>query len=303
MSSIITTPRMLLTLLAFSLASHAAIGQEATSESEQTGQYEPRVGQPGKDVVWVPTPEALVEEMLRMANVGPSDYVIDLGSGDGRTVIAAAQRFGARGLGIEYNPDLVALSKRNAEREGVADKVEFMKADIFETDFSQATVVTMYLLPSLNLKLRPSILELRPGTRIVSHSFHMADWEPDRKITIEDHNAYLWIVPADVSGNWRVSLTGPVAWESWELRLVQDFQVLYGRVRLGTETFRLLDGRVQGEEIRFVFSDASGNRREFTGRARGGRIEGKITDQNGTSDWSAVRDRSDGSLMEIKLSF
>src|SRR5437870_7900037 len=147
-------------------------------------QYEPHVGQEGKDVIWVPTPQALVDKMLDMAKVTPKDYVIDLGSGDGRTVITAAKR-GARAMGIEYNPDMVELSKRNAAAEGVSSRATFMKADLFETDFSEATVITMFLLPSINLQLRPKILPMKPGTRIVSNTFTMEEWEPDEKATIE----------------------------------------------------------------------------------------------------------------------
>jgi hypothetical protein len=186
----------------------------------------------------------------------------------------------------------------------VTDKVQFIEGDIFEADFTEATVVTMYLLPSLNLKLRPRILELPPGTRVVSHAFDMADWEADQKITVEDSDAYLWIVPADVAGNWRVALGGQVGQESWSLRLVQDFQVLYGQVHAANERFRLLDGRIRGEEVSFEFTDARGGRRVFSGRAGDGRIEGTLRSQDGTSEnWSAVRDRSDGSLLEIDLSY
>ena len=292
--------RAFLTLLALFLASHAGFAQQAASETK----YSPTVGQPGKDVVWVPTPDAVVERMLKMANVGATDYVIDLGSGDGRTVIAAAQNFGARALGIEYNPDMVALSRRNAAEAGVTHKVEFIEGDIFKADFTQATVLTMYLLPSLNLKLRPQILALPPGTRVVSHAFDMADWDADQKITVEDSDAYLWIVPADVHGNWRVSRTGPVARESWALRLVQDFQVLYGQVHVADARFRLTEGRIRGEDVAFEFIDASGNRREFSARADGGRMDGTLRSQDGTSEnWSAVRDRADGSLLEIDLSY
>ena len=142
-------------------------------------EYQPEVGQDGKDVIWVPTPQALVDKMLDMAKVTPKDYVIDLGSGDGRTVITAAKR-GSKALGIEYNPDMVELSKRNAAKEGVSDKATFVKADLFESDFSQAQVITMFLLSSINLKLRPKILDLKPGTRIVSNTFDMGDWKPDQ---------------------------------------------------------------------------------------------------------------------------
>ncbi len=165
-------------------------------------EFEPQVGQEGKDVVWVPTPQGLIDKMLDMAKVTPGDSVIDLGSGDGRTVIAAAKR-GARAAGIEYNPDMVELSKRNAEKAGVAGKATFMKADLFESDFSQATVITMYLLPTINIKLRPKILDLKAGTRIVSHAFTMDDWQADQTDSFDGRTAYMWIVPAKVEGTWQ----------------------------------------------------------------------------------------------------
>src|SRR5207247_6551650 len=186
-------------------------------------QYEQHVGQEGKDVIWVPTPQALVDKMLDMAKVTPKDYVIDLGSGDGRTVITAAKR-GTRAHGIEYNPDMVELSKRNAANERVGDKATFVKADLFESDFSKATVISMFLLPSINLQLRPKILDLKPGTRVVSNTFTMEDWQPDEKATIEPCTqwctALLWIVPAKVDGTWRTP--------QGDLTLKQQFQVVSG---------------------------------------------------------------------------
>src|SRR6187551_797972 len=174
--------------------------------AQQAKPFEPTVGQQGKDVVWVPTAQGLVDRMLDMAKVTPKDYVIDLGSGDGRTVITAAKR-GAKALGIEYNPEMVELSKRNAAKEGVSEKASFMKADLFESDFSQAQVITMFLLPSINMKLRPKLLNLKPGTRIVSNTFDMEDWKPDQDATVENCTnwctAHLWIVPAKVDGNWK----------------------------------------------------------------------------------------------------
>ncbi|HEY6363456.1 MAG TPA: class I SAM-dependent methyltransferase, partial [Candidatus Binatia bacterium] len=169
--------------------------------------YKPRVGQEGKDVIWVPTPQELVDKMLDMAKVTPKDYVIDLGSGDGRTVITAAKR-GARALGIEYNPDMVELSKHNAAKEGVSDRANFVKADLFESDFSEATVITMFLLPGINIRLRPKILDLKPGTRIVSNSFTMGEWAADEEGTVKNGcasycTALLWIVPAKVEGTWQ----------------------------------------------------------------------------------------------------
>ena len=174
----------------------------------QAKPFEPTVGQAGKDVVWVPTPQALVEKMLDLAKVTPQDFLMDLGSGDGRTVITAAKR-GLRAQGVEYNPDMVELSKRNAAAAGVGDKANFVKADLFETDFSKAQVITMFLLPSINLRLRPTILNMKPGTRIVSNSFTMDDWQADQTTTVEGDcttwcTAYLWIVPAKAEGTWQL---------------------------------------------------------------------------------------------------
>jgi SAM-dependent methyltransferase len=189
--------RFLLITLCLPLLDYPASAQPATD-------YQPSVGQEGKDVIWVPTPQALVDKMLDMAKVTPKDYVIDLGSGDGRTVITAAKR-GSKALGIEYNPDMVELSKRNAAKEGVSDKASFMKADLFESDFSQAQVITMFLLSSINIKLRPKILDLKPGTRIVSNTFDMGEWKPDETATLPGCNswctAHLWVVPAKTEGS------------------------------------------------------------------------------------------------------
>jgi len=280
------TARILCAALAVSLACATAYAQQAPAESKE---YVPQVGQSGKDVVWVPTPEALVERMLKLAGVGPKDYVIDLGSGDGRTVIAAA-KIGARAMGIEYNPDMVALSVKNAEKAGLGDKVKFIKADIFETDFSQATVITMYLLPALNLKLRPKILDLRPGTRVVSHAFNMEDWQPDQTVTVEGRDAFLWIVPAKVAGTWKLGVPAGSGEESWNVRLGQQFQVLSGRAQNGDKSFNLADARLRGANIRFAFVDGNGVKREFSGQVRGDRMEGTTQTQGGTPvKWSATR--------------
>src|SRR5213592_3531626 len=185
-----------------------ALAAIAYGQAQQGAQFEPQVGQAGKDVVWVPTPQELVNKMLDLAKVTPQDYLIDLGSGDGRTVITAAKR-GATALGIEYNPDMVTLSQRNATAQGITARATFMKADLFETDFSEATVITMFLLPSINLQLRPKILAMKPGTRIVSNTFTMEEWEPDEKATIEPCErwctALFWLVPAKVEGSWRTA--------------------------------------------------------------------------------------------------
>jgi len=215
------------------------------------GEYQPEVGQEGKDVVWVPTPQVLVDKMLDMAKVTSKDYVIDLGSGDGRTVITAAKR-GAKALGIEYNPEMVELSKRNAAKEGVTDKATFMKADLFESDFSHATVITMFLLPSINIKLRPKILDLKPGTRIVANSFDMEDWKPDETAKVDGCSnwctAYLWIVPAKVGGTWNLS--------QGELTLKQTFQMISGTLKSGNNTAQITNGKLNGDQITFTAGGA-----------------------------------------------
>jgi precorrin-6B methylase 2 len=247
------------------------------AQAQPAKEYEPSVGQEGKDVVWVPTPQELVDKMLDMAKVTPKDYVIDLGSGDGRTVITAAKR-GSKALGIEYNPDMVELSKRNAAKEGVSDKANFVKADLFESDFSQAQVITMFLLPSINIKLRPKILNLKPGTRIVSNSFDMEDWKADETATASgcDHwcTAHLWIVPAKVGGTWKLP--------QGELNLKQTFQMISGTLRNGNVTTPI-SGKLNGDQISFTAGAA-----QHTGRMNGNAIEGTV---KGGSDgkWSATR--------------
>jgi hypothetical protein len=240
----------------------------------QTKPYEPSVGQAGKDVVWVPTGDALVEKMLDMAHVTASDYVIDLGSGDGRTVIAAAKR-GATALGIEYNPDLVELSKKRAAAAGVAAKASFEKADIFESDFSKATVITMFLLPELNLRLRPKLLDLKPGTRIVSNSFTMDDWQPDERVTLSGGDctswctALFWLVPAKVEGAWQT--------EKGPLVLTQKFQVVSG-------TFAgapISEGKLKGDTLEFSVGNA-----RYTGKVTGNVIQGSALSGG---NWRATR--------------
>jgi precorrin-6B methylase 2 len=227
--------------------------------------YEPSVGQEGKDVVWVPTSQALVNKMLDMAKVTPNDFVMDLGSGDGRTVISAAKR-GAHAMGIEYNPDMVALSKKNAEKAGVAKSATFMKADLFETDLSKATVITMFLLPEINLKLRPKILQLKPGTRVVSNTFSMGEWQADETSTLGEESgcqswctALLWIVPAHAAGRYHIA--------DGELVLKQDFQMLSGTLRSAGGPVAV-DGRVRGEDVSF-----RANGKQYRGRIHDGRLE------------------------------
>jgi precorrin-6B methylase 2 len=268
------TRRSMLTLLLSAAVATSAVAQTATQT--QTKPFEPQVGQPGKDVVWVPTSQALVDKMLDLAKVGPNDVVYDLGSGDGRTVITAAKR-GARAFGIEYNPDMVELSKKNAKEAGVSeDRATFMKADLFETDFSKATVITMFLLPDINLRLRPKILDMRPGTRIVSNTFTMAEWEADVTETVTEGcttwcTALHWIVPAKVEGAWRTP--------QGELALTQTFQNLSGTLRTGTNTVPITEGKMRGDEITFKAGNTT-----YTGKVNGNSIQG-----SSPSGWSATK--------------
>ena len=266
--------RLLMLLFAFVLAG-GSVG--FAQQPQQT--FKPEVGQHGKDVVWVPTPQALVDKMLDMAQLTPQDYVMDLGSGDGITVITAAKR-GARARGIEYNPDMVELSKANAEKAGVSDKATFLKADLFETDFSEATVITMFL-PQINMKLRPKLLELKPGTRVVSNSFTMEDWVADETATVTEGcetwcTALFWIVPAKVEGRWQTA--------AGELPLVQAFQQVSGTFQSGGASTAITDGRLRGAELSMTMDGA-----QYAGRVNGNTIEGTVTTAGKTVPWKATR--------------
>ena len=269
-----------LSLTALTLAGFLTLFGVAGGALAQTAEFKPEVGQSGKDVIWVPTPDALVERMLKMARVGPSDIVVDLGSGDGKIAIAAAKLTRAKARGIEFNPNMVTLSRENAKQAGVAEMVEFIAGDIFATDFSDATVITMYLLPSLNLKLRPKLLEMRPGTRIVSHAFDMGDWDADETGAAESRRAFLWIVPAQAGGVWRLEHEGPSRKEVMELQLKQTYQKLDGTVKRGNR-LSPVSGILNGDRIRIAVYEADGGERIFTGRVVEDRIEGRTRSQAG----------------------
>lgn len=245
--------------------------------AEPQSQFEPRVGQAGKDVIWVPTAQTLVDKMLNLAKLTSSDVHIDLGSGDGRTVITAAKR-GATAYGYEFNPDMVALSRRHAEEAGVSDRANFIQGDLFAADLSKATVITMFLLPSINLKLRPKLLELRPGTRIVSNSFDMGEWVPEESADAREDcrtycRAHLWIVPAKVEGAWKMP--------NGEVTFDQSYQMLRGTLRNGASQLVISDGRVHGDQVSFVAGDI-----RYTGRVNGNTIEGI---SQTTAAWRATR--------------
>ena len=264
--------------LAFLIAAVSLVSSHAPAQA-QTTTFQPEIGQPGKDVVWVPTPQELVDSMLDLAKVTPADFLIDLGSGDGRTVITAAKR-GLKAHGIEFNPNMVALSRQNAAEERVTDRATFATADLFESDFSQATVITMFLLPQINVELRPKILNLRPGTRIVSNTFDMGEWRTDDTVTLQGCDrwctALLWIVPAKVEGSWR-SPQG-------DLTLEQQFQMVSGVLGSGTNAVPVTNGRLRGDEISFTAGAA-----QYNGRVTGDTIEARVVSGGSTSKWRAMR--------------
>jgi hypothetical protein len=249
--------------------------------AQQAAPFEPTVGQQGKDVVWVPSPQALVDRMLDMANITSGDFLMDLGSGDGRTVITAAKR-GVNALGIEYNPDMVELSKRNAEKEGVSAKAQFVKADLFETDFSKATVITMFLLPDINRRLRPKILEMKPGTRIVSNTFDMGDWQPDQTQEAGGEcrsycRALFWVVPAKVDGVWKTP--------QGDLKIDQKYQKFMGSLTgTGNVVATITDGKLVGDAISFTAAGV-----EYTGKVVGDTIEGTAKGATGATPFKATR--------------
>ncbi|MGZ5089690.1 MAG: class I SAM-dependent methyltransferase [Burkholderiales bacterium] len=264
----------LISFLSFFVGAGYAHAQAAKKDAE----FQPSVGQEGKDVVWVPTSQALVNRMLDMAKVTSNDVLYDLGSGDGRTVITAAKR-GAKATGVEYNPNMVALSKRNAQKEGMGDKAQFVHGDIFETDFSKATVITLFLLPELNVRLRPKILDMKPGTRVVSNSFTMGDWQADQTQNVSEKEgctayctAYLWIVPAKVEGKWKLP--------DGELTLKQTFQNFSGS--LGAA--EISKGRLHGDQVTFTAGNA-----QYAGKVSGDTFTGTVKNGSNSKDFTATR--------------
>lgn len=268
------TGRAVAAVLAFSLV--GAMGSALAQNADKP--FEPHVGQQGKDVIWVPTPQVLVEKMLDMANVTSNDFVMDLGSGDGRNVIAAAKR-GARALGVEYNPDMVELSKRNAEKEGVADKAQFVRGDMFEADVSKATVLALFLLTDNLDRLSPKFLGMKPGTRIVSNGFEITGWAHEEMQRSEGDcgswcTAYLYLVPANVAGTWRLG--------KGELWLEQSAQMLSGTYSAGGKK-TIVNGRLRGDQITFT---AGGS--DYTGRVKGQTMQGRVNGMT-SGAWAATR--------------
>ena len=269
--------RTLLTALFSLLTIAGAAAQQPAAEP-----FVPRSGQPGKDVVWVPSPPEMVNKMMEIANVTPADYVIDLGSGDGRNVIAAA-KIGARALGVEFNSDMVALSRKAAEDAGVADKAQFVQGDMYEADISEASVMALFLLPVNLNKLAPKFLDLAPGSRVVANTFGIDGWEPDVRVSLPQGSeceswceVLLWIVPAKVAGTW--------TWADGRLQLTQEYQTVQGTATVNGETLTVTKGRMNGDEITFIAGAQT-----YQGKVTGNRIEGTITTPNGAVAWSAIR--------------
>ena len=284
LSALFTACRLAFCALAISAS--AALGQaqqdppqKATEQQQQ--QQEPQE-RPRLDVIFVPTPQAAVDRMLEIARVGPEDFVIDLGSGDGRIAISAGKR-GARAMGVDLDPQRIAEAKKNLEASGVSDRVTFVQQNLFDTDLSKATVLTMYLLPDLNLKLRPRILELKPGTRVVSHDFTMGDWQADRYEVVAGRDIFFWVVPARVDGRWRLQ-SGD---RKLDLSLRQRFQQVRGTARVGGRDMRLRRVKLRGNEIEFTLR-LGGRRLSFEGTVDGQTMKG--TPSRRGREWTAARE-------------
>ena len=275
------SPRAITRSLLVLLLAGISAGIAHAQATGQGGQFEPKVGQPGKDVVWVPTPQMIVDMMLDMAKVTPQDFVVDLGSGDGRNIITAAKR-GARGRGVEYNPEMVALSQRAAAKEGVSGRATFVQGDMFAADFRDATVLALFLLPDNLNKLRDKFLALKPGTRIVANTFWIDGWSPDEQVELPDTECTDWckvmlfVVPARVEGTWRFSQR--------ELTLEQEFQAVSGTLTEAGRTTPVSKGKMTGDQITFSLPGA-----EYRGRVDGDRIDGTITSGGQVSAWTATR--------------
>jgi SAM-dependent methyltransferase len=260
--------------------SFSALADNSSPTSDSS--YKPSLGQDGKDVIWLPTGTELVSLMLKTAKVTPRDLVYDLGAGDGKIAIAAAKEFGAKAVGIEYNKDMVAYAQRNANQSGVGHLVKIINGDIFIEDFSKATVVTLFLLPDLNLKLRPIILKMKPGTRVVSHAFTMGDWEPDEELDL-DAKAYYWVVPANVAGEWSLD---SIELKNATLTLAQRYQKIGGNIKIGDKSQPILNSHLEGKNLRFSYIDLNDNlitvKGEFNGSVfkggdKGGYSQGLVT--------------------------
>ncbi|MBL8376878.1 MAG: class I SAM-dependent methyltransferase [Burkholderiales bacterium] len=268
------------TVLAAPLISLRSVAQSASADTP------PQIGQISKDSVWVPTPDRMIRRMMQMADVTRDDLVIDLGSGDGRIPIHAARHFGARAIGVELEPNLVRLSIDKARAEGVGERARFLQQDLFQADLSQATVIALYISPGVMTRLRPILQALKPGTRVVSHHFTLEPWEPDETMRVENRMAYLWVVPADVRGEWAVSVAG----QDLTVRIGQNVQMLTTTGERAGRAVNVIGARLRGTEIRFTAFDHDGHSRQFEGQVDGTRMRGTSGGEGiAPLAWSAVR--------------
>lgn len=270
--------RLLVVAGLFVLSTASAYAQQAAPARP----FEPVSGQAGKDVVWVPSPPDMVNKLMELGNVTPKDIVMDLGSGDGRNVIAAA-KLGAQSLGVEFNPDMVALSRRLAQEAGVSDKAKFVEADMYTYDISKATVMALFLLPVNMNKLAPKFFNLAPGSRIVANTFGIDGWEPDERVTLPPTTeceswceALLWIVPAKVAGTWTLP--------NGTMTLTQEYQTVQGTIAIGGPAQTVKMGRLRGEDIKFTANDVV-----YTGKVSGNTITGTMTGPKGSQPWTATK--------------
>ncbi len=269
--------RILLTLTLTNclFLAHSSTLSASNTESPKTSssEYQPVQGQEGKDVIWVPTPEGLIEKMLSVAKVSSQDRVFDLGAGDGIIAITAARKFGAQAVGIEYNPKMAEFARGKVAEAGMSSKVKIITGDIFEEDFSSATVVTLYLMPHLNMKLRPILLNMKPGTRVVSNTFSMGDWQPDETLSHDHWKAFYWVVPAQIEGAWVMTGLegGPI-----RMNLNQSFQNIGGTLTRGGQTFSILGAKLNGSELKFQFITPDRKVHTFSGRLDGRRLNGTV---------------------------
>lgn len=270
-----------------SLAFAIAFGNATALAQNPSADTAPQIGQVSRDSVWVPTPERLIHRMLQIADTTRDDLVIDLGSGDGRVPIHAARHFGVRAIGVELEANLVRLSNQSARAQGVEQLVRFIRGDLFEADLSRATVIALYLSPGAMSALKPRLAALAPGTRVVSHSFTLGDWEADETIRVEGRMGYLWVVPADLRGSWKLSLPG----DELRLRIEQKHQALSTVGERAGVRVNLVGAQVRGQEISFTGFDRDGSSRRFRGRIDGGRMSGEAVGEGGqTLRWTAIRE-------------
>ncbi|CAN1521988.1 AdoMet_MTases domain containing protein [Burkholderiaceae bacterium] len=268
-STLNAIPALLLTFVLIGCGTVAPVANE----------YKPTIAQEGKDVIWIPTPTGLAERMLKSANVTKNDLVYDLGAGDGKIAILAAKQFNATAIGIEFNPDMADYARKNVQLAGVSNKVSIITGDIFKEDFSKATVVTLYLLPALNIRLRPTILAMKPGTRVVSNTFTMGNWTADQTVQSDSgHMGYLWIVPAKVEGSWTISgLPGLSNSHSLRLSILQQYQEITGTLEVPGRTNSIsIKGRLNGDQISFEYRDQTGVLRSFVGSVENNMIKGSV---------------------------